>query len=76
MIASQERVESRQSGLMIGLVGGTEIRASAGIGDRGLTTVGEGERWLMASANDNNCDEMVDKCIWQTPIPQSLSAHN
>jgi hypothetical protein len=40
---------------------GTEVGASAGIGDGGLTTVGEGERWLMASANDDNCDEMVDK---------------
>jgi hypothetical protein len=63
MITSQERVESRQSGLMIGLVVGTEIGASAGIGDGGLTTVGEGERWLIASANDDNCDEMVDKGI-------------
>jgi hypothetical protein len=23
--------------------------------------LGEGERWLMALANDGNCEEMVDK---------------
>jgi hypothetical protein len=61
MIVSQERMESRQSGLMGGLVVGTEVGASAVIGDGGLTTVGEGERWIMALANDDNCDEMVDK---------------
>jgi hypothetical protein len=61
MIVLQERVESRQGGLMSGLVMGTEVGASAGIGNRGATTVGEGERWLMALANDNNCNEMVDK---------------
>ncbi len=40
---------------------GTEVGASTGIGDGGLTTVGEGERWLMVLANDDNCHEMVDK---------------
>jgi hypothetical protein len=47
-----------------------------GIGDGGLTTVGEGEGRLMASANDDNCNEMVDKGIWQEPIPQSPPAHD
>jgi hypothetical protein len=61
MITSQERVKSRRSGLMSGSVVGNEVGASVGIGDGGLTTVGEGERWLMALANDDNCDEMVDK---------------
>ncbi len=61
---------------MIGSVVGTEIKASAGIGDKGLTTVGEGERWLIALANDDSCDEMVDKGIWQMLIPQSPPAHN
>jgi hypothetical protein len=61
VIVSQERIKSRQGGLMSGLVMGTEGEASSGIGDRGSTAVGEGERWLMASANDNNCDEIVDK---------------
>ncbi len=46
---------------MSGSVMGTEVGASAGIGDGGSTTVGEGERRVMASANDDNCDEMVDK---------------
>ncbi len=76
MIASRERVKSRQSGLMIGLVVGTDVGASMGICDRGLTTVREGEGRLMASANDDNCNEMVDKGIWQMPIPQSPPAHD
>ena len=46
---------------MSGLMMGTEVGASAGIGDSGSTTVGEGERWLMALANEDNCNEMVDK---------------
>jgi hypothetical protein len=43
------------------LVVDSEVGASTEIGDGGLNTVEEGERWLMALANDNNCDEMVDK---------------
>jgi hypothetical protein len=50
--------------------------STVGIGDGGLTTVGEGEGRLMASANDDNCNEMVDKGIWQEPIPQSPPAHD
>ena len=46
---------------MGGLVDGSDVRVSVGSEDRGAAAVGEGDRWLMASANNNSCNEMVDK---------------
>ena len=39
----------------------SDVGVSAGSEDRGAAAVGEGDRWLMASANNNSCDEMVHK---------------
>ncbi len=56
MMASQGRVESNQGGLAGVAKVGSEVGASAGRGNGG-----NGERLLMALANEVNCDEMVDK---------------
>jgi hypothetical protein len=46
---------------MGGLVDGLDVGVSIGSEDGGAAAVGEGDRWLMASANNNSCNEMVDK---------------
>jgi hypothetical protein len=56
MMALQGRVESNQGGLAGMAKVGSEVGASAGRGNGG-----DGERLLMALANKDNCDEMVDK---------------
>ncbi len=53
MMASHRRVECNQGGLA-GVA--TEVGASAG-----RSNGGDGERLLMALADEINCDEMVDK---------------
>jgi hypothetical protein len=55
MMASRGRVESNQGGLAGVAEVGSKIGASAGRGDGG-----NGERLLMALANEVNCNEMVD----------------
>jgi hypothetical protein len=46
---------------MGGSVDGLEVGVSVGSEDGGTAAVGEGDRWLMASANNNSCNEMADK---------------
>ncbi len=50
------RVESNQGGLAGVAEVGSEVGASAGRGNQG-----NGERLLMALANEVNCNKMVDK---------------
>ncbi len=56
MMASQGGVESNRGGLAGVAKVGSEVGASAGRGKGG-----NGERLLMALANEVNCNEMVDK---------------
>ncbi len=56
MMALQGRVESNRGGLAGVAKAGLEMGASAGRGNRD-----NGERLLMALANEVDCDEMVDK---------------
>jgi hypothetical protein len=46
---------------MGGLVDGSDVGVSIGSEDGGTVAVGEGDRWLMASANNNSCNDMADK---------------
>ncbi len=40
---------------------GSDVGVSVGSEDGGAATVEEGDRWLMASANNDSCNEMADK---------------
>jgi hypothetical protein len=61
MIASRERVDRRRGVLIGGLVDGLDVGVSAESEDGGAAAGGEGDRWLMASANNDSCNEMADK---------------
>jgi hypothetical protein len=56
MMVSRGRVESNQGGLAGVAKVGLQVGASAGRGNGG-----NGERLLMALANEVDCNEMVDK---------------